>query len=584
VSQFDTIIKGGTVVDGTRLPRYRADVGIKDGRVAAIGKLQASDATRVLDADGHIVGPGFIDVHTHFDGQIFWDPYCTTSGWHGVTSVVIGNCGFGFAPVRPDARDRSMLMMSRNEQIPLHTLQAGMPWDWVTFPEYLDSIDRTPKGVNVLAYMPISPLMAWVMGLEEAKSGRPPTESETIEMQRLLDEAMQAGACGWSAQRGGPKSMQADFDGTPFPTDVMGDELCLAFAEVLSKYDYGAIQVTPLIDLTKFTTIEEMLGALGSGQEFSEELAAASGRPVIHNVVVAVPGQPEHHRDQLRRLAEANERGHRVIGQSGGNAFSWTEMTLLDSAMGDASDVWRGVLVGPKEDQLARISSPEVRAAMAADCDTAFRNGSGNFAEHVVTRVGSDPAFSHLVGRKVGEIAAERGQNSVETVLDLSAETAFEIEFESPHHDSVDLDGSAELLRSPYVIPDASDGGAHSKQQVGGKFATTLLTRLVRDEGKVSLEEFHWHASYLSAQVAGLRDRGFIREGAPADIVVYDLENLKIVPEDHYEKSYDFPANEWRRTQRAEGIRYTIVNGEVTFENSVCTGATPGRLVRYGRG
>jgi N-acyl-D-amino-acid deacylase len=184
VTEFDVVIKGGTIVDGLMQPRYKGDVGISDGKVTKIGRIDPALATTVLDATGQIVAPGFIDVHTHLDGQIFWDPYCTTAGWHGVTSVVLGNCGFGFAPVAAENRDRAMLMMSRNEQIPFASLKEGMPWDWETFPEFLDSVERTPKGVNCIAYAPVSPMMIWAMGLAEAKSGREATAEETAGGQR----------------------------------------------------------------------------------------------------------------------------------------------------------------------------------------------------------------------------------------------------------------------------------------------------------------------------------------------------------------------------------------------------------------
>src|SRR5258708_6485901 len=175
--EFDTVIKGGTVIDGLKSGRFSADIGIKNGRIAEIGRIRAGDGAKVLDAAGLIVAPGFIDLHTHYDSQVFWDPYCSISSWHGVTSVAIGNCGFGFAPCRPEDRDRAMLAMSRNEAVPLATMKAGMPWDWETYPQFLDSLDRTPKGVNVLSYQPLAPLMSYVMGGDEAK-GRPATEKE----------------------------------------------------------------------------------------------------------------------------------------------------------------------------------------------------------------------------------------------------------------------------------------------------------------------------------------------------------------------------------------------------------------------
>ena len=201
MAEFDTVIRGGTVVDGTRLPRYLADVAIKAGRIVEIGHVEAHRAQQVIDAAGCIVAPGFVDLHTHYDAQLFWDPYCSISCWHGITSVAIGNCGFGFAPVTPAARERAMLSMTRVEAIPLASMRAGMPWDWESFPEYLDSIERTPKAMNILPYVPISPILISVLGLDDAKAGRLPTEAEHAEMCRILELSLDAGGCGWSAQR-----------------------------------------------------------------------------------------------------------------------------------------------------------------------------------------------------------------------------------------------------------------------------------------------------------------------------------------------------------------------------------------------
>src|ERR671916_2665460 len=269
MADFDIQIKGGTVVDGTRAPRFRADVWVKDGKVAQIGGRAPGFAKKVIDADGLIVAPGFVDLHTHYDAQIRWDPYCTISGWHGVTSVVLGNCGFGFAPCKPDFRERSMLTMVRTEAIPLDAMREGMlpKWDWETIPEYLDSLERSPLGVNVLQYMPTASLMIYVMGLEAAKS-RPATNAERKEMQRLLHEGMDAGLCGFSIQRLGPNSIQADFDGTPMVTDTMVDDDIFALAEVLAERDEGFIQMT------------QAAGDIRADLAFVEKLAATAQRPI----------------------------------------------------------------------------------------------------------------------------------------------------------------------------------------------------------------------------------------------------------------------------------------------------------------
>ena len=248
MAEYDVLIQGGTVVDGSRTPRFMGDVGIKDGKIAKIepnGKLNPSDAKKTLDANGLVVAPGFIDLHTHYDAQINWDPYVTLSGWHGVTSIVLGNCGFGFAPMKPEMRERAMLTMSRVEAIPYESMKAGMKWDWVTFPEWLDFLDQTPKGVNVLSFVPIAPIMIWTMGLEAAKS-RPATDKEKQTMCQILSESLDAGGCGFSAQRLGDGfvSVQRDYDGTPMVTDTMADEDVLAFGRVLRERGEGFIQLT----------------------------------------------------------------------------------------------------------------------------------------------------------------------------------------------------------------------------------------------------------------------------------------------------------------------------------------------------
>ena len=303
---YDIVIKDGMVFDGARNPRFKADLGIKDGEIVALGVLNVSDAERVIDATGLHVAPGFIDLHTHYDAQVFWDPYCTMSSWHGVTSVVMGNCGFGFAPTAPDSRDRAMLAMTRNEAIPLASMQEGMPWDWVTFPEYLDSVDRTPKAVNVLSYMGLSPTLIWVLGLERAKAGALPTDAEHAEMRKLLHEAMDAGACGWSVQRMNPDlSFQRDHDGTPMVTDLMHDETLLQMAEVLRERNEGFVQLT----LTSSLVDRRADWAL------VEKIAEIGRRPIIWNALLARAGTPVH-RDAMTWLTDCRERGLRIYGQT----------------------------------------------------------------------------------------------------------------------------------------------------------------------------------------------------------------------------------------------------------------------------
>ena len=325
MAAFDLVIRGGTIVDGTRIPRYVADLGVKDGRIACIGKIAAHDGKRCLDAGGQIVAPGFIDLHTHYDAQLFWDPYCTLSGWHGVTSAVIGNCGFGFAPFAPEMRDRAMDTMTRLEAIPKVSMEQGMPWDWVTYPEFLDSVERAPKAINVLPYVPVGPLLIWVLGFEDAKAGRKPSDAEHRELCRLLEEAMDAGGCGWSAQRmppWGPASVQRDFDGTPMVTDLMHDDTCFELAHVLSRRNEGFMQML------------YVAGDPSMENKFFEEVSEISRRPILFNVVQAFDSRPHIHRRQLQWLSDCHQRGLRIYGQGlttdAGYTFSFDEWNMFD--------------------------------------------------------------------------------------------------------------------------------------------------------------------------------------------------------------------------------------------------------------
>jgi N-acyl-D-amino-acid deacylase len=570
MAEFDVVIRGGMVIDGTRMPRYRADVGIKDGRIAKLGNLKSHQAKKVIDAGGLNVVPGFVDLHTHYDAQLFWDPYCTISSWHGVTSVVIGNCGFGFAPVKPEMRDRSMLTMTRTEAIPYPSMKAGMPWDWVTYPEFLDSIERRPKGVNILPFMPLAPLMIWVMGLEEAKSGRMPTEAETKEMCRLLHEAMDHGACGWSAQRLGQNSVQADYDGSPMVTDLMHDETALALARVLAERNEGFIQMTYLPNGS-----EGAEAAQEHAERHYEELARISGRPILYNVILVNDAYPERFRHQLRWLESCVKRGIRVYGQSvsleQGFAFSLKDWNLWDDM-----PAWREVTTGPIEDRLIKMSDPARRPELRKVEQTGIITNS--VADIFVLEC-KRPDLKKYENLTIGEIAKQEDKHPVDVMLDIAVADGLNAEFYTPPINQR-VDHMSEMITSSSVpIFGVSDGGAHTKFFTGGRYPTEVLIKFVRDNPIISLEEAHWRLSAHPAMCAGFKNRGSLVEGAAADIVVYDLDRLKILP---MEIVRDFPAGEWRRVQRAAGYHSIIVNGGVIFEDGKPTGATPGHLLRHG--
>ena len=578
MADYHIIVKGGTIVDGTRTPRYVSDVAIKDGKVAKIGGLRGASADQVLDASGLIVAPGFVDLHTHYDAQIQWDPYCTVSGWHGVTTVLIGNCGFGFAPCRPEDRERAMLMLTRNEAIPYDAMKEGMLWDWVTYPEFLDSLDRMPKGINVFTYMPLTPLYVWVMGIEAARSRRP-TEAELGQMCQLMHEGMDAGACGWSAQVLGAGSDQRDFDGEPMITDMMTKEEMLAFNRVLGERDEGYTQLTYLEPGKDLRSDRDLTF------KFFEQMAEVSGRPILFQTVGANAKNPESHRRALAWLEDCSRRGLRVYGQGGTRPIKESEFTFREWNMFDNSDAWREATLGSPAERKQKMQDPDLRAKMRAEWEAGIRPGqngviSQDSLEGLVVAEVATREFERYQGRKVGDIAAEQGKHVVDALLDMVVAEDLQTEFvATPDRNNSEYTG--EIMNSPYIVPGISDGGAHVKFQTGGVYTTEALITLVRDDQVVNLEEAHYKLSYLPAFFGGARDRGYIREGAAADIVVYDFEGLKLFPS---EIAHDLPGDEWRRVQFAEGYRWTLVNGQVTFEDGKATGALPGKFLRHGRG
>lgn len=560
VAHYDTIIRNGLVIDGLRNPRRKADVGIVGGKVVEIGKIRTRNANEELDAEGLIVAPGFVDLHTHYDAQLFWDPYCTISGLHGVTSVAIGNCGFGFAPVLPEQRDRSMKMMTRVEQIPYEAMAAALPWTWESFPEFLDAVEATPKGVNILPYVPANPLLVYVMGLDAAKS-RAPTEAETARMRQLLGEAMDAGACGWSAQvtPPGPASGQRDFDGTPFPSDVMTDETMLALCGVLGERDEGFVQIT-------LATTDP-----AADMRHLEAMAATSGRPIIFNALTTDERLPELHRTHQAWLNACRTKGLPVYGQgvTGENGF---DFDFTEWNMWDAHEPWREALLGTPEERYAKLADDAARQRLKDDPPFLFPMETLTL---LTTETSEEKQFENLT---LAEIAKRKNKDLVDSLLDIVLSDRLRSRWWVPfsNTDEVLL---RELVVDPYVVPGVSDGGAHTKMFTGGKYPTEHISKYVRDFGWVDLEEMHWKLSALPAHIAGFRDRGTIQVGAPADIIVYDLASLTSLPD---ELVADLPGGDWRRIRRAEGYRYILVNGQITFEDGECTNRTPGALLRHG--
>lgn len=572
MADYDLLIKNGTIIDGLRMPAFKGDIGVRGGRIVSMGNVQGT-ATQEIDATGLIVAPGFMDIHTHYDAALSgWDPYATLSGWHGVTTVAIGNCGFGFAPVRPEDRERAMLRMERTETIPLSMMQASMRWDWVTFPEFLDSLDRHGLGVNAASLVPYSPLRAWVMGNEAARDPNyKATNDQVGQMKNILREALNAGGFGFS----GTFSMaNRDYDGGYLPTQVASREEFLEMATVLRDYNRGSIEWT-------------MGRALqGLKLDFLLELAKTSGRPVNWNAIAYDPTNPT----QWRRQLDWNEKAYREAVVLPVDICLPIEFELTFETVGlfDQLPAWNEATIGTLEERKAKLADPGRRPKLRADMErariTGRRQDDGEAGQ--VSMFRWNETFIHEVrldknkmfqGKTVAELAQEQNKHPMDAMLDLAVEEDLKTEFSMPSFANSDEEALATIIKHPLCLIGASDGGAHTKFLTTGRYPTHFLAHWIRDKQVMSLEEAHWRLSTMLGWAIGIRDRGWLREGMPADIVIYDLQKLSVLP---METVYDLPDNDWRRVQKADGYHFTIVNGVVTFEGQRCTGMLPGKMLR----
>jgi N-acyl-D-amino-acid deacylase len=576
MADYDLLIRNGTIIDGLRMPAYRGDIGIRSGKIVAMGNIQGS-ATRVIDATGRIVAPGFMDIHTHYDaalsGGTKWDPYATLSGWHGVTTVAIGNCGFGFAPVRTEDRERAMRRMERTESIPLSCMQAGMRWDWETFPEFLTSLDRGELGVNAASLVPYSPLRAWVLGNDAARDPNYKTKPGQVEqIKNILREGLQAGGFGFSASF---SMANRDYDGGYLPTHVAPREEFLEMAKVMREFNRGSIEWT-------------MGHALqGLGMDFLLELAKTSGRPVNWNAVIYDPTSPNTWREQL----DWTEKAYREAPVLAVNICMPIEFEFTMETIGlfDQLPAWNEATVGTLEERKAKLADPARRAALKRDMEKAptLMPGTTPDGEQGQVRMFRwDQTFvddvhlpknKSLKGRTIAEIAKEQGKHPIDTLLDISVEEDLKAEFAMQGFINNNEEALTTILKHPLCLIGASDGGAHTKFLTLGRYPTHFLAHWVRDKQIMTLEEAHWRLSAMLGWAIGIRDRGWLREGMPADIVVYELDKLAVRP---METIQDLPDGDWRRVQKADGYNYLIVNGQVTFEDGKCTGVLPGKMLR----
>ncbi len=562
---YDLIIRGGTIVDGAGGPRYVADIGVRDGLIASIAPKIDGDSRQEIDARGLIVAPGNIDPHTHYDAQIHWDPYCTNTGWHGGSTVVVGNCGFGFMPCRPADREQYMLMMENTEQVPLGAMRKALSWDWEDYPSWASHMRALPKGINLASYMPLNSLMIYVMGYEAAKT-RGATPAERQIMRDLLNEAMDHGAIGFALSHLNGSNSHKDLDGSPMPTDLMNIEDAYFLADVLRERGQGVIQALvelPVID----------------NRHVAEELARRSGRPVIHNVVVPFDAMPDYHRGILAWLDKVNADGLDIYSQA--LAFrAWNEFNTHDyNAWAHIEPFKEFTHCGGLAEKASLAKDEAFRSrARAIYTPESMVSGGGAIESFVLVRANGPDSWKRFEGKLIGEIAEAVGQPPIDCFFDIIAASNCLADFRTTEAMSMDPLKHAEILRHPRVLPGTSDGGAHVKFYSGGHFPTDLIIWLVREEGLFTLEALHHKMSGLPAKALGLESRGTLIEGNAADLYIYDYERLSY-DRSAYEIARDLPDGDWRRTVRPQGIAWAVVNGEVIARDGQTNGATPGRLL-----
>ena len=552
MAEYDLVIRGGTILDGTGIPRYRADLAVKNGRIAKISGKISPGGAKEIDASGCIVAPGVIDLHTHYDAQLNWDPYASLSGWFGVTSLTIGQCGFGFAPTRPEDRELSMRMMNRIEAIPLDSMRLGMRWDWETFPEYLDSLDRQGLGINVGSLVPFSPVRGYVLGMMPARERTSVTEAELNQMKQIVYEGMKAGAFGISADKNAEDRPE---DGSFLPSQVASEEEFLALSEVMGQFGVGHIgwtigiaddreQQRELLTQMMRVSGRQLHVVLGDDEGFSWlESARAEGLPVVAQVG-AVINDPQ---------------------------FKLSEYNLFDYMPN-----WIQPLVGSLEDRAVKLRDPDARAAMKRDVEER-PHARTDWSRMKAIEVVHERNYKYE-GVSIEEIARIEGKHPLDAFLDLALDEALETVFTHAVASPDEL-ASEEYIKNPYVHISVSDGGAHTRFFANSVWPVHFLTHWVRDREIMSLEQAHYKISAYPAWFADFKDRGTLRVGAWGDVIVYNMEELGFL----YEKSIyanDFPGGERRLVQKPVGLRYTIVNGTVTFEGNNCTDALPGKLLR----
>ena len=561
--QYDIVIHGGTVVDGSGLPRYQADIGIIDGRIASIGKITGG-ANEVIDAEGHVVAPGFIDGHTHMDAQVFWDPLGTCSCWHGVTSVVMGNCGFSLAPCAEKDKLLVMRNLERAEDISPKAMEAGIKWSWANFAQYLDAVDRLPKGINYTAYVGHSALRTYVMG--ERAFDDEATSDDLAAMKHELRDAIKAGAAGFSTSRA---SAHQTPDNRPVASRLAKWDEVRELVRVMGDLGAGVFEIAQE-DVPTPDRLRDFLGRMKS-------LALETRVPTTFGVVY-FRKMPHIWRAFYELVDDTVAEGGKMLVQ-GTSRWISTLLSFESTLPFDKAPVWNDVRKLPLADQEAALRNPATRAKLV-EAAREFMTKRHN----IVGAEARPPDFDYFFFldkplppyRSVGQIARERGQDALEVMLDLALEKHLRQFFVQPLVNE-DQDIVLAMMRHPRSVVTFSDSGAHVSQIMDSSIQTHLLGHWVRERQALTLEQAIRKLTFDLASFWGLKGRGLLREGHYADVVVFDPAT--VAPQ-MPTLEYDLPAGARRLKQKAVGIKTTIVNGEVLLRDNEHTGALPGKLLR----
>src|SRR5215813_7787652 len=558
---LDLIIRGGTVVDGTGTPGYRADVAIAQGRIVEVGKLRDS-AERVIDADGLIVAPGFIDPHTHYDAQICWDPLVTCSSWHGVTTVVMGNCGVGLAPCKPAEREVAAWNLVHVEAIPYEVLNKGITWDWETFPQYMDAAQRRGLGINVGFLAALSPFRHFAMG-EEAMS-RAATEAETAQIRTLLRETIAAGAFGFSLT---VMPQHVGYKGQPLACRLASHDELRSYAGVLREAGHGVIEIA----LTR-----QPSGL--SDQEYTllDLLSHTSERPVTWLNLRDRDDAPDAWSETLTKAAPLLERGCRpqvaarplIIEFNLRNPFLFGSMKSIKPAFADKAVDAQKKLYG----------DPGFRKRFREELGR--RKVLGDIWDRAKIKEATKPSLKSNEWKSINEIARERAADPLDVFFDLALEDDLNLIYMMPLLD-VNEERVARKFGDPRTMIGISDGGAHVDMLCNAGYPTYLLGHFVRGRQALTLEHAVKRITSEPARFFGMRDRGELRPGLAADLAIFDFD--RIDSPERPETRFDFPGGGRPLVTQAQGIEYTIVTGTILYERGTHTGALPGTVLRSER-